>query len=65
VSGAAFAFSGKHIFVPSHRWPHQQNPSALMMQVPVPQQRVSSMVSFLVDGSNVPTVFGSRPMWGH
>jgi hypothetical protein len=36
-----------------------------MMQVPVPQQRVSSMVSFLVDGSNVPTVFGSRPMWGH
>ncbi len=29
---------------PSQRCPHQQKPSALMMQVPVPQQRGSSMV---------------------
>ena len=27
--------------VPFHCWPHQHNPSALMMQVPVPQQRSS------------------------
>ena len=35
---------GAHIFSPSHRWPHQQMPSALIMQVPVPQQRVSSFL---------------------
>ena len=33
---------GKHIFSPSHFWPHQHTPSSLMMQVPVPQQRGSS-----------------------
>ena len=32
----------KHILVPSHCWPHQQCPSALIKQVPVPQQRISS-----------------------
>jgi hypothetical protein len=32
----------KHIFSPSQRWPHQHRPSALMMQVPVPQHRGSS-----------------------
>jgi hypothetical protein len=35
---------GKHMRVPSQLWPHQQKPSALMMQVPVPQQRASSMI---------------------
>ncbi len=36
--------SGAHMRSPFHRWPHQHRPSALMMQVPEPQQRVSSMV---------------------
>ena len=36
--------SGKHMRVPFHCWPHQQKPSALMMQVPLPQQRGSSMI---------------------
>jgi hypothetical protein len=36
--------SGKHIFSPSHLCPHQQMPSALIKQVPVPQQRVSSII---------------------
>jgi hypothetical protein len=30
--------------VPSQRCPHQQKPLELMMQVPLPQQRVSSMI---------------------
>jgi len=34
----------KHMRVPSQLCPHQQNPSALMMQVPLPQQRSSSMM---------------------
>jgi hypothetical protein len=38
----AFSFSGKHIFSPSQRCPHQHRPSALMMHVPVPQHRGSS-----------------------
>jgi len=33
---------GKHMAWPFHCWPHQQRPSASMMQVPVPQQRSSS-----------------------
>ena len=32
------------IFTPFHCWPHQQWPSALMMQVPLPQQRGSSLI---------------------
>jgi hypothetical protein len=36
--------SGAHMRTPFQRWPHQHKPSALMMQVPEPQQRVSSMV---------------------
>jgi hypothetical protein len=35
---------GKHIFSPSHCWPHQHRPSALMMQVPVPQHLGSSVI---------------------
>jgi hypothetical protein len=34
----------KHMRVPSQLCPHQQTPSALMMQVPLPQQRSSSMM---------------------
>jgi hypothetical protein len=41
LSSSALA---KHIRVPSQLWPHQQKPSALMMQVPLPQQRSSSMM---------------------
>ncbi len=37
----------KHIFSPSQRCPHQQRPSALMMQVPVPQHRGSSDMGLL------------------
>ena len=37
---------GKHIFSPSHFWPHQQSPSSLMMQVPVPQHLKSSVMGF-------------------
>jgi hypothetical protein len=38
---------GKHIFSPSHCWPHQHTPSALMMQVPVPQHLGSSVIEIL------------------
>jgi hypothetical protein len=38
--------AGKHIFSPSHFWPHQHRPSALMMQVPVPQHLRSSDMRF-------------------
>jgi hypothetical protein len=38
---------GKHIFSPSQRWPHQHMPSALMMQVPVPQHLGSSLIQIL------------------
>ena len=38
----------KHIFSPSQRWPHQHWPSALMMQVPVPQHRGSSDMGLLL-----------------
>ena len=31
------------MLTPSHCWPHQQRPSASMMQVPLPQQRSSSI----------------------
>jgi hypothetical protein len=41
-----FSF-GKHIFSPSHCWPHQHTPSALMMQVPVPQHLGSSLIHIL------------------
>jgi hypothetical protein len=37
---------------PFHCWPHQQKPSSLMMQVPVPQQRGSSMVGVLKCGAS-------------
>jgi len=37
--------SGKHIFCPSHCWPHQHWPSLLMIQVPVPQHLKSSVMS--------------------
>jgi hypothetical protein len=47
-STGAAAASGKHIFSPSHRWPHQHWPSALMMQVPVPQHRRSSDMGLLL-----------------
>jgi hypothetical protein len=40
----------KHIFSPSQRWPHQHRPSALMMQVPVPQHRGSSDMGLLLLG---------------
>ena len=33
-----------HIFSPSHCWPHQHRPAASMMQVPLPQQRGSSVI---------------------
>lgn len=33
-----------HIFSPSHCWPHQHRPAASMMQVPLPQQRGSSVM---------------------
>jgi hypothetical protein len=39
-----FSALGKHMRVPSQLCPHQQKPSALMMQVPLPQQRSSSMI---------------------
>lgn len=39
------ASGGMHIFWPSHCWPHQQRPSVSMMQVPLPQQRGSSVMS--------------------
>ena len=32
---------------PSHLWPHQHTPAALIMQVPLPQQRESSLI-FLI-----------------
>jgi hypothetical protein len=32
--------------VPFHCWPHQHSPSALRIQVPVPQQRSSSFMEF-------------------
>ena len=35
---------GWHIVCPFHCWPHQQRPSASMMQVPLPQQRGSSVM---------------------
>jgi len=33
------------IFSPSHLCPHQQTPSAFIIQVPLPQQRLSSIIS--------------------
>jgi hypothetical protein len=39
----------KHIFSPSQRWPHQHTPSALMMQVPVPQHLGSSDMGLLLN----------------
>lgn len=44
------------MFSPSHFWPHQHTPAALIMQVPLPQQRESSLmvVSRTVD------VFGHK-----
>ena len=44
VVGGSDCWPGGHICSPSQRWPHQQMPSALIMQVPLPQQRVSSFV---------------------
>lgn len=35
----------KHIFSPSHTCPHQQRPSSSMMQVPVPQHLLSSVIT--------------------
>ena len=43
-SSFSFLISGKHIFSPSHFWPHQQTPSALMMHVPVPQHLGSLLI---------------------
>jgi hypothetical protein len=44
-TGSSAGASGVwHIFWPSHRWPHQQRPSESMMQVPLPQQRGSSVM---------------------
>jgi hypothetical protein len=37
---------GIDIFSPSQTCPHQQIPSALMMQVPVPQHLGSSVIFF-------------------
>jgi hypothetical protein len=45
MAGVASA-PGLHIVLPFHCWPHQHKPSALMMQVPVPQQRSSSSMWF-------------------
>eukprot|EP01041_Mallomonas_annulata_P015868 gene15869-33454_t len=42
-SEAAVGGGAKHMRSPSQIWPHQHWPSSLMMQVPVPQQRGSSM----------------------
>jgi hypothetical protein len=36
--------AGRHIFSPSHCWPHQQRPWMSIRQVPVPQHRGSCMV---------------------
>ena len=46
VTGAA-STGAKLIFSPSQRWPHQHTPSALMMQVPVPQHLGSSLIKVL------------------
>jgi hypothetical protein len=47
-SSSGFKFSvlglGMDIFTPSHTCPHQHIPSALMMQVPVPQHLGSSVI---------------------
>jgi hypothetical protein len=48
ASGCAEGSDMKHIFSPSQRWPHQHTPSALMMQVPVPQHRGSSDMGLLL-----------------
>jgi hypothetical protein len=45
-TGAA-STGAKLIFSPSQRWPHQHTPSALMMQVPVPQHLGSSLIKVL------------------
>ena len=48
VVGFSTAGDGKsgawHISSPFHCWPHQQRPSVSMMQVPLPQQRGSSLI---------------------
>lgn len=48
ASGWAAGSGMKHIFWPSQLWPHQHRPSALMMQVPVPQHRGSSDMGLLL-----------------
>ena len=48
AASATTGCAGKHILVPSHCWPHQQKPSALIRQVPVPQQRISSSMVLLM-----------------
>jgi hypothetical protein len=50
---------GKHIFSPSQRWPHQHVPSALMMQVPVPQHLGSSLIQVLHGSTVGATVVGN------
>jgi len=58
----AGAGSANDMHLPSQRWPHQHWPSALMMQVPVPQQRGSSMFSiFQGFGSEIATHKGKHP----
>ena len=54
VAGSA-ALPGRHMVSPSHCWPHQHKPSALIRQVPVPQQRSSSTISVS------PSFFKLRP----
>ena len=58
------AKAGARIFSPSQRWPHQHRPSALIMQVPVPQQRVSSFLMGLLPFVGGLYAFGSvTPTW--
>jgi len=47
ATGSAAGASGAWLIpCPSHCWPHQQRPSGSMMQVPLPQQRGSSVMRY-------------------
>jgi hypothetical protein len=61
AEGGAGARDAWHIFWPSYCGPHQQRPSASMMQGPLPQQRGSSVMSRR-DGAQQDRV-GGRQNW--
>jgi hypothetical protein len=58
---AAGAVTGKHIFTPSHCWPHQQRPSALIRQWPVPQHLGSSCMGKVVKKLGMVRLAGIEP----